>query len=241
MVFRKERREVIKWWLNCLTMLGCASFWPLPLAEAKDTAAVSKMVIKLPPPRKTGAVAVETAIGQRRTIRRFRPKALSLEQIAQLLWAGQGITGADDFKRAAPSAGALYPMDLYTAVGEGVQLVDAGLYRYQPAGHRLSQTVQGDLRQEIAAAALSQSWMARAPLNLVITAEYARAAVKYGKRAVRYAMIEAGHIGQNLFLQAEALGLKAGIIGAFHDNEMIRILRIPKAHKPLLIMPVGYA
>jgi SagB-type dehydrogenase family enzyme len=84
-------------------------------------------------------------------------------------------------------------------------------------------------------------WMAKAPINLVITAEYSRVAVKYGNRGIRYAMIEAGHIGQNLFLQAEALGLKAGIVGAFHDKELIEIMEIPRTHEPLLIMSVGYA
>ena len=241
MVFKKERREVIKRWLSCVTVLGCASVWPLPLAKAKETAGVGKMAMKLPVPRKTGALAVEAAIGNRRTVRRFRSQMLSLDQVTQLLWAGQGITGMDGLRRAAPSAGALYPMDLYLAVGDGVQRIDAGLYRYHPKDHRLFQIVNGDLRPEIATAALSQAWLAKAPVSLVITAEYDRAAVKYGKRAVRYAMIEAGHIGQNIFLQAEALGLKAGIIGAFHDNALNKILRVPKSHRPLLIMPVGYA
>jgi SagB-type dehydrogenase family enzyme len=81
--------------------------------------------------------------------------------------------------------------------------------------------------------------MARAPLNLVITAEYARARRKYGRRAQRYAMIEAGHIGQNIFLQAEALGLRAGIVGAFQDADLVRVLQIPAAHEPLLVMPIG--
>jgi SagB-type dehydrogenase family enzyme len=84
-------------------------------------------------------------------------------------------------------------------------------------------------------------WMAQAPLNIVITAEYSRITVKYKERGIRYAMIEAGHIAQNLFLQAEALGLKAAIVGAFHDNELIEILKIPRSHEPLLIMPIGYA
>ena len=92
----------------------------------------------------------------------------------------------------------------------------------------------------MARAALSQMWIARAPVSLVITAEYNRVGVKYGERGVRYAMIEAGHIGQNLFLQAEALGLKAGIVGAFHDTKLNKILNLPRAHEPLLIMPVGY-
>ena len=84
-------------------------------------------------------------------------------------------------------------------------------------------------------------WMARAPLNIVITAEYSRITVKYKERGIRYAMIEAGHIAQNLFLQAEALKLKAVIVGAFHDNELIEILKIPRSHETLLIMPIGFA
>jgi SagB-type dehydrogenase family enzyme len=84
-------------------------------------------------------------------------------------------------------------------------------------------------------------WMATAPINLVITAEYSRVMGKYGKRGVRYALIEAGHIGQNLFLQAEALGLRAGIVGAFHDKEVAEVMNLPPSHEPLLIMPIGYA
>ena len=97
-----------------------------------------------------------------------------------------------------------------------------------------------DLRKRTAEACNNQMWMADAQVNFVITAEYSRATVKYGKRGVRYAMIEAGHIGQNLFLQAETMGLKAGIVGAFHDNEVIRVMNNPFTHEPLLIMPVGY-
>jgi SagB-type dehydrogenase family enzyme len=84
-------------------------------------------------------------------------------------------------------------------------------------------------------------WMARAPVSFVITAEYRRTMLKYGQRGVRYAMIEAGHIGQNLFLQAEALGLNAGIVGAFHDQRVIEVLNISDTHEPLLIMPIGYS
>jgi SagB-type dehydrogenase family enzyme len=97
------------------------------------------------------------------------------------------------------------------------------------------------VKDRVAKASLSQMWMARAPLNLVITAEYSRISVKYRERGIRYAMIEAGHIAQNLFLQAEAMGLKAAIVGAFHDNELIEILKMPRSHEPLLILPTGYA
>jgi len=198
--------------------------------------------MKLPPVKMEGTVAVEVAIKQRRTVRSYMPQMLLLDQLAKLLWSGQGVTDNSGFKRAAPSSGALYPMDIYTVVGQdSVEQIKAGVYHYEPEKHILSQVTTQDLRDKVARAALSQMWMAKAPLNFVITAEYSRVAGKYGKRGVRYAMIEAGHIGQNLFLEAEALGLKAGIVGAFHDQELIDVMKIPRSHEPLLIMPVGYA
>ena len=132
-------------------------------------------------------------------------------------------------------------MDVYAVVGkDSVKGYKQGVYHYEPGDHSVSLVSGGDLRNDVARASLSQMWMARAPLNLVITAEYDRVAVKYGKRGVRYAMIEAGHIGQNIFLQAEGLGLGAGIVGAFNDEEVNRLMKIPRSHEPLLILPVGY-
>ena len=198
--------------------------------------------MKLRPPETDGTVSVERAIKQRRTIRSFSPETLNLNQFSQLLWSAQGITENSGFKRAAPSAGALYPMDVYAVVGRSsVEQIEAGVYRYEPNGHKLSLVKEKDVRESVAKASLSQMWMAPAPLNIVITAEYSRITAKYKERGIRYAMIEAGHIAQNLFLQAEALGLKAAIVGAFHDNELIEILKIPRTHEPLLIMPIGYA
>ena len=198
--------------------------------------------MKLRPPETDGTVSVERAIKQRRTIRSFTPETLNLNQLSQLLWSAQGITESSGFKRAAPSAGALYPMDVYAVVGRSsVAQIEAGVYRYEPNGHRLSLVKEKDVRESVAKASLSQMWMAPAPLNIVITAEYSRITAKYKERGIRYAMIEAGHIAQNLFLQAEALGLKAAIVGAFHDNELIEILKIPRSNEPLLIMTIGYA
>ncbi len=132
-------------------------------------------------------------------------------------------------------------MDIYAVVGEdGIKGINAGIYHYEPMGHTVSRLLDGDFRGEVAQASLGQMWMARPPLCLVITAEYVRITRRYGDRGVRYAMIEAGHIGQNIFLQAEALGLGAGIVGAFHDEDVIRVMGIPRSHEPLLIMPVGY-
>ena len=132
-------------------------------------------------------------------------------------------------------------MDVYSVVGEEtVEGTQAGVYHYDVKSHSLSLVSKGDRRSPLARASLSQMWMAKAGLNVVITADYNRITGKYGERGVRYAMIEAGHIGQNLFLQAEALDLHAGIVGAFVDAEVIRVLEIPKDHEPLLIMPIGY-
>lgn len=196
--------------------------------------------MKLPRPDTTGTMTVEQAIKRRRTVRAFDRKILPLEALSQLLWAAQGITEDRGGKRAAPSAGALYPMDIYAVVGQNsVAGIEAGVYHYETGAHRLSAMVLEDLRKDVARAGLSQMWMARAPVSMVITADYRRITGKYGERGVRYAMIEAGHIAQNLILQAEALGLKAGIVGAFHDTELNGILHLPHSHETLLVMPMG--
>ena len=195
----------------------------------------------LPNVKTDGTVSLEKSIKIRRTIRSFTPQQLTLEQFSQLLWAAYGITEDRGYKRAAASGGACYPMDIYAIIGEdGVKGVDAGIYHYEPMGHNASLISKGDFREAMARASLGQMWMARPPLCLVVCAEYARITGRYGNRGVRYAMIEAGHIGQNIFLQAEALGLGAGIVGAFQDEAVIQVMGTPPSHEPLLIMPVGY-
>jgi len=194
----------------------------------------------LPRPAFDGKVSVEKALNERRTVRTFKGDPLSRSQLSQLLWAAQGITDPIGGKRSAPSAGALYPLDIYAIIGKTVQGLEEGVYHYLPEGHSISQILRGDRRKEIASVSLWQTWMAEAPVIFVITAEYKRVASKYGDRGIRYTLIEVGHVGQNLFLQAEALGLGAGIVGAFQDKEVLRILGAPSQHEPLLIMPVGY-
>lgn len=198
-------------------------------------------IILLPKHKSKGALSVEEALASRRTCRDFEAKPLSLEEVAQLLWAAQGITGADGHLRAAPSAGALYPLDVYAVVGQAsVEGLAAGAYRYIPSQHGLEQITAGDLREVVAQASLRQRWMADAPLSLVVTAQYSRIEGKYGSRGRRYALMEAGHVGQNVFLQAEALGLAAGIVGAFDDGRLANALHLPGGHEPLLVMPVGH-
>ncbi len=193
--------------------------------------------MKLPEPILKGTLSVEEAIVSRRTVRSFAKRPLSLDEFSQLLWSAYGIT--EGFKRTVPSAGALYPMDIYAAVGL-VNDVKAGIYHYIPEEHGISLILKGDMRGKIAEASLFQMWMADAPVLFIITVEYHRITIKYGERGIRYALMEAGHIAQNLFLQAEALGLGAGIVGAFHDDKLLKITDIPKSHYPLLIMPIGY-
>jgi SagB-type dehydrogenase family enzyme len=197
--------------------------------------------MKLIPPRFDGDISLERTIKNRRSCRSFTPRSLTLAEFSQLLWAAYGLTGERGFGRAVASGGALYPMDLYAVLGKaGVEDSEEGLYHYEPRGHRVNQMARGDLRGHVARASLSQMWMAGAPVNLVISAEFSRISGKYGERGTRYALMEAGHMGQNIFLQAEALGLGAGIVGAFDDDRVAGILELPERHEPLLIMPVGY-
>jgi SagB-type dehydrogenase family enzyme len=186
-------------------------------------------------------MSVEEAIKGRRSERDFKDQPLNMEQVSQLLWAAQGITEDDGFKRAAPSAGATYPLDVYLVVGEkGVDGLQAGIYHYQVREHALRLLAGGDVRTVLATACVSQMFIADAPIVIVITAEYARTTGRYGERGMRYVHTEVGHVGQNIHLQAEALGLGTVVIGAFIDEEVSGLLHLPKEHEPLYVMPVGY-
>ena len=199
-------------------------------------------ITMLPKPRLKGEMSLEEAIEGRRSERSFKDIALAKEQLSQILWAAQGITDPDPrrrFFRAAPSAGAQYPLDVYVVVGM-VEELDAGVYHYDPHEHSTRLLVGGDLREPLARACVAQMFIADAPISIVITAEYGRITDRYGDRGVRYAHMEVGHVGQNIHLQAEALGLGTVVIGAFMDGEVAEILHLPDRHRPLYVMPVGY-
>jgi SagB-type dehydrogenase family enzyme len=196
--------------------------------------------IKLPPPIFQGKVSLEETLKVRRTVRHFASRALDLKQVSQLLWGTDGVSDPRGL-RTAPSAGATYPLEFYLVVGErSVTNLAPGVYRYLPMAHTLELTTPGDQRAPVARASLHQSWMAEAPVMVVIAADYRRCTGRYGERGVRYTHMEVGNASQNLFLQAEALGLGAGIVGAFDDQTLSRILGLPRDHAPLLVMPVGY-
>ena len=205
------------------------------LADWNAFATTPPSLVRLPRARSKGTMSVEEALSRRRSVRTFGRGALSLEGVSQILWAAQGITSERGF-RTAPSAGALYPLEVYLVASQ-VEGLEAGLYRYKPSQHALEMLRAGDLRKDLARAALRQGAISDAAANLVITAVYERTARRYGARAERYVRIEVGHVGQNVYLQVEALELGTVAIGAFHDESVKRLLGVEE--DPLYIMPIG--
>jgi SagB-type dehydrogenase family enzyme len=193
--------------------------------------------IKLPEPCTTGNTSVEAALSQRRSIRAYSGDILAIEEVSQLLWAAQGIT-APWGGRTAPSAGALYPLELYLVVGD-VEGIDKGVYRYRPGEHELEKVKADDIRAELADAALGQECIRDAAIDIVFTAVYERTTRKYGERGIRYAHMEAGHAAQNVYLQAVSLDIGTVVIGAFNDSEVANIVNVSEHGNPLYIMPVG--
>lgn len=191
----------------------------------------------LPTPRDDSQISVEQALRGRRSVRVYEDEALELADVSQLLWAAQGQTDPDGY-RTAPSAGALYPLELFLLSGN-VEGLPAGIYHYRPEDHRLILINAGDKRQELYAAALQQNAVKDAPMVLVLGAVYERTTGKYGQRGVRYVHMEVGHAAQNVYLQAEALDLGTVFIGAFHENEVKAVLQMREEEVPLGLMPVG--
>ena len=197
-------------------------------------------VWNLPAPEVNSAVSLEEAFVARRTVRSFRGDPLTERQLAQLLWAANGINPKREGRRTVPSAGALFPLDLYVVVGDpGVREGAAGVYHYDAWSHALRMLQPGDKRKGLAQSCVGQMWVARAPVVIVIAGEYERTTRKYGERGIRYVHMEAGHAAQNLLLQTRTVGLSAGIVGAFYDDTVSQVLGLPSTHRPLLVLPVG--
>lgn len=190
--------------------------------------------VLLPPPPSANSTTLNEAIESRRSVRSFSDADLSLEQLSALLWSAQGITDTlnGHALRAAPSAGALYPLELYTVTKQGC-------YRYIPSSHKTIRIKAGDVRSKLSSAALSQSAILDAPLSIVITAVYERTMIKYGDRGIRYVHIEVGHAAQNILLQAVSLRLAAVPIGAFYDDKVSSAIGCTDEEVPLYIIPIG--
>lgn len=195
------------------------------------------MEIKLPDPDQDSTFSLEKSLASRRSIRKFSSAPLALSHISQLLWAAQGITNSSGY-RTAPSAGALYPLEVYLVVGMADKIYP-GIYHYHPRQHKLTLVKEGDYRDQLTRAALGQRTILQAPATLVIAAIYKRTTGKYGQRGIQYVHMDAGHAAQNVCLQATALNLGTVPIGAFRDDEVAEALQLESNQVPLYILPVG--
>ena len=222
---------------------------PLTLVKAGLAAAASMLLmaasvamgkapaVTLPEARRDSGYALERAFTARRSVREFESTPLRLDELAQLAWAAQGRADAGGH-RTAPSAGALYPLELYVVAGN-VRDLAAGVYRYQFWQHQLVPVDEGDRREALVEAALGQRWVGDAPAILVIAAIERRTTGKYGGRGARYVHMEAGHAAQNVLLQAVALGLGATVVGAFSDAAVKGAAALERDAQPLYLIPVG--
>jgi len=202
-----------------------------------DETPVSDNMIILPQPILDSEFSVEESLAKRRSVRDYSAQSLSLAEISQLLWAAQGVNRPGGY-RTAPSAGALYPLEIYLVSGQ-VDDLPAGVYRYSPEEHGLNLVLSGDIRQELSKAALGQDSIQNAPAVIVITAVHERTTVKYSNRGIQYVHMEVGSAAENVYLQAESLGLGTVFIGACHDDQVSQVLELDGQEQPLCIMPVG--
>ena len=227
--------------ITLLLLTGCRN--QTPESEEASMGLIknenSPLTYILPSPETVGSVSVEEALANRRSHRNFADKALSAEQLSQILWAAYGISDGSRL-RTTPSAGALYPLEIYAVIGN-VTGIEAGVYKYDALEHKIIRTMDGDLREELSAAALNQKMIKEAPITVVYTAVFSRITERYGERGrERYVFMEIGHSAQNVYLQAEALGLGTCAVGAFTDSRVSELLELPTEEEPFYLMPVGY-
>lgn len=181
----------------------------------------------------SAATSLDALLGSRRSVRTFSTRALAWEHVRRLCWAAQGITDPTLGRRTAPSAGALYPLELYVVAPNGA-------FHYEPDTDTLTKLHDRDLRAELARAALGQDAVRSPAIDIIVTAVLARTRAKYGARAERYAQLEAGHAAQNVLLEATARGLGSVPIGAFDDDAVRAVVGASRDETPLYVIAVGY-
>lgn len=191
------------------------------------------LLMDLPAPSATGKVPLEKAIARRRSVRAYTSEALTAREMAQLCWAGQGITEPREGLRAAPSAGALYPIELFVATADGVG-------HYRPRDHTLAAHLDEDVRPRLQRASLDQEMISQAAACFAIAAVVSRVASRYGEFAEEYTLIEVGHVAQNMLLEAEALGLAGVPVGAFDEKKIAAVLDLPRNHRVFYLLPIGH-
>lgn len=210
-------------------------FIQLQSNKTKTHAMESKFFIELPSPMLSSRTSTEEALKLRRSIRAYKNQSLNLKEVAQLLWAAQGITSKNGF-RTTPSAGALYPLEIYLVAGR-IEGLSPGVYHYTPVNHALEKITNGDVRLLLAEASLGQENVKLAPANIVITAIFSRTTKKYGQLGRDFVLMEAGHAAQNIYLQSVSLKLGTVCIGAFDRNGVKKALVLQE--EPLYILPLG--
>ena len=225
-----KRRELLTALAAAALASGCTS--QAPPSRVHTSQARYASPVPLPSPATTDTISLEKAIGERRSLREFRPDPLPMATIGQLLWAGQGITSPDG-KRAAPSAGALYPLELYVVTPEQVM-------HYLPDGRQAETREVSDLRPGLKDAAVGQSSVGAAPAVVVVAAVPSRLRHRYGDKAEAFVQIEVGHAAQNILLQAAALGLAAVPVGSLDPSQAADTLALPPDQTVLYLIPVGH-
>lgn len=240
---KRRRREILAWWCFLLSLCGLLSV-PVSGCGGEEVEVVPGEaigLISLPVPSLKGEVSLEEAIRSRRSVRSFSPRPLTLSEVSQLLWAagGKTVDGVTGPTRSYPSAGGIYPLEIFLAAG-GVEGLPSGVYLYHWAGNTLQLLRGGDPRPSLAQAALGQASLRQAPAAIVIAGDSLKAGARYGERGeTRYMSMDAGHSGQNVSLQARALGLGSVIVGAFRDEAVKEVLGIER-ETPLYLIPVGH-
>lgn len=197
--------------------------------------------IPLPAPGDARGLSLEDAIRQRRSVRTYTGASMTQDALSRLLFHTGGITAEQvgTRLRAAPSAGALYPIETYV-VAHRVEGLEAGVYHYAVQDHALTQVRAGDVRNEIVRAGILQSFLGEANVVLILTSIFQRLRWRYRARAYRYALLEAGHIGQNVYLAATAMGMGACAVGAFNDDAINVLVGVDGVEEAVLyVLTVG--
>lgn len=224
-------------WFAAILLIACVATALCTGVEDVETETLNEGRIQLPQPDLTGTATLEEALRERRSVRSYTDDPLKPTELSILLWGMQGITDPRGF-RTAPSAGALYPLEVTVAIGK-VDGIAPGAYRYHPDTHDLEMIHDRDIRSDLAAASLGQQMPAEAPVTFVISGIYERTRGRYGDRAERYTWMEAGHVSQNCYLVAASHGLGTVAIGAFDEAAVQELMGLPGDEIPLYLMPVG--
>jgi SagB-type dehydrogenase family enzyme len=198
--------------------------------------------VSLPAPQLTGNLSVEAAIENRRSVRHYSNESVTLGNVSQILWSAQGITNTQYQLRAAPSAGQVYPLEVYVIAGPNVTGLQEGVYQYEPSNNTLEMFMNGDLRNDLSTIADGQPWVKQAPLDILITGNNQKMMDKYPDKdlSIRFVDLEAGHAGENIYLQSEALGLVTVSLGSFDSNQLSQKFELPSNETPLYIFPIGH-